>query len=196
MKANPGCIRAIVLMLAALAPELQAQQLSIAFDREKTQIAFVLTDVLHTVRGNFQLKEGQISFDAATNRIAGEVVIDAASGRSGNSSRDKRMTRDILEAQRFPEIRFAPETYTGVVARSGASGVQVSGSFLIHGGAHRITIPMQIQMSGRDATATGKFVIPYVEWGMKNPSNFLLKVNDKVEIDVNAAGHINGAGEQ
>jgi hypothetical protein len=26
----------------------------------------------------------------------------------------------------------------------------------------------------------------YVQWGMKNPSNILLKVDDKVEIDVRA----------
>jgi hypothetical protein len=26
-----------------------------------------------------------------------------------------------------------------------------------------------------------------VQWGMKNPSNFILKVDDKVEIDVRAA---------
>jgi len=40
---------------------------------------------------------------------------------------------------------------------------------------------------------TGKFIIPFVEWGMQNPSNFLLKVSDKVEIDFVAIGHVSGA---
>jgi hypothetical protein len=41
--------------------------------------------------------------------------------------------------------------------------------------------------------ATGKFIVPYVQWGMKDPSNFLLKVSDKVELDLTAFGHINGS---
>ena len=41
-----------------------------------------------------------------------------------------------------------------------------------------------------DFTAKGKFVVPYVDWGMKDPSNFLFKVNKSVEIDVEASGHV------
>jgi hypothetical protein len=29
-----------------------------------------------------------------------------------------------------------------------------------------------------------------VQWGMKNPSNFLLKVSDKVEMSIQAAGRL------
>jgi polyisoprenoid-binding protein YceI len=122
--------------------------------------------------------------------MKGEIVVDAASGSSGSNPRDKRMTRDILEAHRFPEIRFNPTASIGSISPSGLSDVQVTGSFVIHGQAHHITIPMHVEMSQDQGTATGKFVIPYVEWGMKNPSNFLLKVNDKVEIDLSAVGRI------
>ena len=178
-------------MLGAIAPA-QSQELSIELDPQKTRVAFVLTDVLHTVHGDFHLKRGHLSFDPATLALAGEIVVDAASGDSGSRARDKRMTRDILEAQRFPEIRFIPTACTGAVAASGSSNVQVSGSFLIHGDTHNIVIPMQIQMSQGKITATGKFIVPYVQWGMKNPSNFILKVNDKVEIDLTAVGHVSG----
>jgi polyisoprenoid-binding protein YceI len=40
--------------------------------------------------------------------MSGEIVVDAASGESASAARDKRMTRDILQAERFPEIRFSP----------------------------------------------------------------------------------------
>ena len=109
-----------------------------------------------------------------------------ASGDSGSAARDRRMTKEILEARRYPEIRFTLTRFAGSLSLSNGSIIQVTGSFLIHGQAHEITIPMQIQMSQGKITATGKFIVPYVQWGMKNPSNFILKVNDKVEIDVNA----------
>jgi phage host-nuclease inhibitor protein Gam len=43
-----------------------------------------------------------------------------------------------------------------------------------------------VRGNGSQYIATTHFTTPYVQWGMKNPSNFLLKVEDKVEIDVRA----------
>jgi len=180
----------ICLILFVFAPALGAEEVSVELDPGKTEVAFVLSDVLHTVHGTFRLKEGHVSLNPETNAMKGEIVVDAASGSSGSNARDKRMARDILEAQRFPEIRFSPSASVGSIAPSGVSDLQITGLFLIHGHAHNITIPMHVQISQDQVTATGKFFVPYVEWGMKNPSNFLLKVNDKVEIDLNAVGHI------
>ena len=39
-------------------------------------------------------------------------------------------------------------------------------------------------------TATITFAVPYVKWGMKDPSNFLLKVKDFVDIDITASAKI------
>jgi hypothetical protein len=38
-----------------------------------------------------------------------------------------------------------------------------------------------------------KFLVPYVKWGLKNPSTFILRVDDKVTIDVHAVGQIAAA---
>ncbi|MBV9158957.1 MAG: YceI family protein [Acidobacteriaceae bacterium] len=186
-------LRAISLAAFAFAPALEAEDVSVELDQGKTEVAFVLSDVLHTVHGTFRLKEGRVTLDPEFNLMKGEIVVDAASGSSGSNARDKRMRRDILEAQRFPEIRFNPTASIGSISPSGVSDVQITGPFLIHGQAHDITIPMHVQISQDQVTATGKFFVPYVEWGMKNPSNFLLKVNDKVEIDLKAVGRIKRA---
>ena len=178
--------RGICIAAALFVPTLWAEELTVDLDAANTQIAFVLTDVLHTVHGSFQLRQGHISIDPAAGAIRGEIVVNAASGDSGSAARDRRMTKEILEARRYPEIRFTLTRFAGSLSLSNGSIIQVTGSFLIHGQAHEITIPMQIQMSQGKITATGKFIVPYVQWGMKNPSNFILKVNDKVEIDVNA----------
>lgn len=190
MSATFRCVRALCLLAPLFALAARGQQLSIDLDQQKTQVAFVLTDVLHTVHGNFQLKQGHISIDPVAKTMSGDIVVDAASGISGNATRDKRMTRDVLQAQKFPEIRFAPTAYSGALVRVGTSAVEVTGSFSIHGDSHKITIPMQFQLDGKEAAASGKFSVPYVQWGMKSPSNFLLKVQDMVEIDLTAAGHI------
>jgi hypothetical protein len=32
-------------------------------------------------------------------------------------------------------------------------------------------------------------MIPYVEWGMKNPINFLLKVDKTIDMDIKTTAH-------
>jgi polyisoprenoid-binding protein YceI len=195
---QPGRSTAVIIRCAALGaswilgvapPNGKAEQLSVDLDPAKTQIVFTISDTLHTVHGNFRLKEGHFSFEPGANGMSGAIIVDAASGDSGSSARDRRMTRDILQAQRFPEIRFSPSMKNGSVAPSGASEIKVFGSFLIHGLAHEVTIPMQVRISGHEVVARGTFVIPYVEWGMKNPSNFLIKVKEQAEISLTAVGH-------
>jgi polyisoprenoid-binding protein YceI len=70
-----------------MAPLLSAQAATIDLDRSKTRITFTLADVLHTVRGTFQLKRGHIEFDPAAKTISGEVIVDAGTGDSGSSGR-------------------------------------------------------------------------------------------------------------
>jgi hypothetical protein len=36
--------------------------------------------------------------------------------------------------------------------------------------------------------AAARFPIPYVKWGLKNPSTFVLHVSQTVEIDIQASG--------
>jgi hypothetical protein len=42
------------------------------------------------VEGAFLLKRGAIHFDPATGKASGEVVFDAASGKTGNKSGDHK----------------------------------------------------------------------------------------------------------
>ena len=108
----------IILPLVLLLSPLRAEELTAALDQAKTKITFTLKDVLHTVHGSFQLKEGHVSFDPATGAITGDVVVNAATGNSGSEARDKRMTRNILEAQRYPEIRFIHKGFAGSISGS------------------------------------------------------------------------------
>ena len=196
MKQRSTRIRRLVAGLAILSAialpfSLAAQERMVALDPTKTTVQFTLGDILHTVHGRFQLKQGSIVFDPSTGKASGTVVVDANSGDSGSSKRDKRMKRDILEADKYPDSSFSPtESVEGKVAPQGNSQVQLKGIFRLHGADHEIVIPVPVAIQGDQLTARMHFVIPYVAWGLKNPSTLFLRVSDKVNIDIAASGHV------
>jgi polyisoprenoid-binding protein YceI len=178
------------LILAATLP-LLADELVLELDPGRTDIKFTLGAALHTVHGSFKLKRGTIRFDPATGKARGEFVVDVTSGESGNGSRDHHMHKDILESERYPEAVFTADRIDGSLAAQGASQLAVHGSLKVHGAEHEMTLRTEVQAQGDSLIATTHFIIPYVKWGMKNPSTFLLKVGDQVEIDVRATARRN-----
>ncbi len=183
-------VRSIILVVfvAASIGSGRSQDLVLDFVPAKTSVKFTLGDTIHTVHGDFDLKFGSIRFTPSSGAITGEVVIDATSGRTGNGMRDRKMHKDILESATYAEIAFRPDRVDGKVASQGKSNVQVHGTFSIHGGDHEITIPVEVEMAQDHWTATGHFVVPYQQWGLKNPSTFILRVSESVEIDIQASG--------
>src|SRR5579864_5838971 len=166
----------LLLFLATVPTWGQTQAVTLDFAPEQTTVAFTLGDVLHTVHGKFKLSSGHIHFIPASNAISGEIVVDATSGNSGNTSRDRKMNKEILESARDPEVTFRPDRVEGKVASAGSSSVQVHGMFGIHGAEHEITVPAQIELAPDHWTLNVHFVVPYVKWGLKDPSTFILRV--------------------
>jgi polyisoprenoid-binding protein YceI len=179
----------VVCLMTALAVTLAAgQQLLFQLDAQHTGVNFTLGDVLHTVRGTFLLKQGSLSLDPASGKLSGEIVVDARSGNSGSGMRDRKMHKEVLESDRYPEIKFRPDHIEGPVSLQGKSSVQVHGIFSIHGADHELTVPAQVEVSSDHWNATLHFAVPYAKWGMKNPSTLFLKVGESVDIDLTATG--------
>jgi polyisoprenoid-binding protein YceI len=176
-------------MLAA-ASSIPAQETVLQIDPTQTKVEFTLADVLHSVHGSFLLKRGDIRFDAATGKASGELVVDAASGDSGSGARDRRMHSNVLESGRYPEIVFRPDRVDGKVAPQGASQVALHGMFSIHGAEHELTMPVAVEAADGQYTAVLTFTVPYVKWGMKNPSTLFLRVSDKVEISIHTVARV------
>jgi polyisoprenoid-binding protein YceI len=181
--------RSLLVFLLCSLP-LAAAESAVELDPARTTVTFTLGDVLHTVHGTFKLKRGSLKFDSATGQASGEIVVDLASGESGSGARDKRMHHEILESARYPDAVFTPDHITGALAPSGESQLDIHGAFQIHGASHDMTLHFAAEVAGGEVSASTAFVIPYVQWGMKNPSNFLLKVSDKVEVKVQTAGRV------
>jgi len=178
------------LAILILAPASRAQGSIVQLDPAQTKIEFSLEGNFHTVHGKFALKSSTIRFDSSTGKISGSIIVDATSGDSGNNGRDKKMHREILESAKFPDIVFTPGQITGTVAADGASKVEVAGQFRLHGQDHEVTLPMDVKADGHNLQIATHIEIPYVQWGLKNPSNFLLRVSDKVAVDIQATGHV------
>jgi len=173
-----------------LVPSVWAQEFVVQLDPAQTKIEFTLGSTLHTVEGTFRLKSGTIRFDRTSGKIGGSIIVDATSGESGNAGRDRKMHREILESGKYSEIIFTPSQVKGAFDPKGPSRVEISGRFSLHGQDHDVTLPIDVQPSGRQLLMATHITIPYIKWGMKNPSTFILRAADKVEIEIHAGGQI------
>lgn len=172
------------------APYVWAQPRVFTIDPAASTVNFSLGDVVHSVHGTFHVQSGSVEFDSAAAKIGGSIIVEASSGHSGSDARDHKMTTEILDAPHFADISFVPRAVQGTIAATGDSTVQVTGTFTLHGAAHDLTVPMQIHIDGTACTAKTKFSVPYVKWGLKDPSTFILRVAKEAEIDLTLSGRI------
>jgi YceI-like protein len=181
---------AVVALALIFAPAALAQHQTFAVNPDASEVKMKLNTTHEVVDGTFHIQSGSINFDRTASHISGIVIVAAGSGKTGNDSRDKKMNKDILKVDQFATVSFAPKAYNGTIAASGDSAIQVSGVFTLLGTAHDLTIPMQIHRDGSKATARAQFVVPYVQWGLKNPSFMFWKADNDVAIDLNLVGQV------
>jgi polyisoprenoid-binding protein YceI len=179
---------ALVCSLSAMPAQSASPLVSLELDPAQSKINWTLSATFHTVHGTFACTKGAIQFDPATGKIGGEIVADARSGESGDSGRDKNMHQKVLESGKYTEVKFLPDRVDGKVVLQGTSKIQVHGTFEIHGAKHELTVPAEVNFSGERWTAKASFDMPYVEWGMKDPSNMFLHVGPSVSVELDLAG--------
>jgi len=195
-----GVIAGATIFLAAMAlPGSQqaapagAPEIVLVLDPAQTKLRWTVDSTLHTVHGTFAVKSGTVHFDPETGKASGEVIVLAASGESENGSRDERMRKEILETARFPDAVFRPLQIEGKVARSGTSDVKLRGVISLHGGEHEVTVPVHTELAAEHWKGTARFDVPYIRWGIKDPSNWLLKVKPVVNVELEMTGSPRGA---
>lgn len=183
-----------IVVLSALpqhaAPQSPASEIILGIDPSQSKVHWMLGSTVHTVHGSFAFKKGTVQLDTSTGKASGEIVVDAASGNSGNDGRDKKMHKEVLESGRYAEVIFRPDRVQGEITPQGIFTVQVHGIFVLHGSEHELTVPVQAEFAGDHWTGSAKFNVPFIDWGLKNPSNFFLKVNHAVEIDLELKGSL------
>jgi polyisoprenoid-binding protein YceI len=179
-------IRYSFFLLAAVTAPAFCGEYTLKLTPANTRIEWSLSDFLHGVHGTFELKRGSIRFDPDSGKAAGEVVVDAASGDSGSGARDKRMHKSILESAKYSDAVFTPDRVEGKLAQPGTSNLKLHGTFRIHGTDHEMTMDVQAKVESERMLAEITFDVPYVDWGMKNPSTLLLRCGKTVQVAIHA----------
>ncbi|HSL18233.1 MAG TPA: YceI family protein [Methylomirabilota bacterium] len=176
-----------VLVLALwVALSAAAERIRVELRPDATTIGFELSATMHTVHGTADLEGGTFTVDTATGAASGEAVVAAASVDTGNKKRDKKMHGEVLLSERHPRIVLRAERLEGELAPAGTSEVTVVGTLELLGQAYPIEIPITVAIDGDRATVDASFLVPYVAWGLTDPSTFLLRVSKEVPVTVTA----------
>jgi polyisoprenoid-binding protein YceI len=196
----PASIIAITALLALsalpqhAAPQTLAGGLVLDLDPAQSQMHWSLGSTVHTVHGTFALKKGSFQLEPGSGKASGQIVVDATSGNSGNDSRDKKMHKEVLDSAHHGEVVFRPDRVEGKISDQGTCNVQVHGVFVLLGKEHELTVPVQAELAADHWTGNAKFGVPFIDWGLKNPSNFLLKVDHVMEVELELKGSVHRAG--
>jgi polyisoprenoid-binding protein YceI len=179
----------LALSSLAAAPGTAEERLMV-LDPAATRIDFHLEATGHDVEGAFGLRHGEIRFDPEAGTLAGEIVVDLAGAKTGNGSRDKTMHQDVLEDAKFPTAVLKLESLDGRLAATGASTVRIRATLDFHGASHPVLLPAKIELAAGRARVDIAFAVPFVEWGLHDPSIFFLRVAKLVQVSVHAEGSV------
>lgn len=178
---------ALATLVLALGGNADAKRFRL--DPGASEIHFALGATLHTVRGSFSLRGGELVVDEGTGSASGRIVIDAASGRTGNESRDRAMHERVLRSDEFPEIVFHAEAL---------DDTSLAGALEIVGARHPVSIAYEQSkpVAGR-LEIIGRTRLPYVAWGLEDVSTFVLRVDKSVDVELRVVGVVSSAdGEE
>ncbi len=148
---------------------------SIHLDPAKTEITFA-AGTIRRIHGSFALKQGVVALDTASGVAQGEILADAESEKGNSKSMDKKIRDEVLQVSTFPGISFHPEKVSGTLpAADGETHLKLQGSFTIHGTDHPLDVDVDAVRQGGDILLKSSFDVPYVQWGMKDVSTFLMR---------------------
>ncbi len=181
---------ASVVLFFLFTSSLHAQEAVFELDPAQTHIEFTLSEPLRPVHGTFKVKSGTFRFNLATSAASGLVVLDVESEETGNPSFDRKIHKEVLESQKYPEAIFTPARVVGRLEAQGDSPLQLSGILNLHGKDHELNLAIMVAREGGRLTASTHTLIPYADWGLKNPSTLFLHLGNQVEIFIKAAGRI------
>lgn len=169
--------RALALVALTLCPfNAAAEPLVLMLSPDKTSLTFTVAATGHVIEGLLALDSGEIHFDPETGAASGQVTIDLRRAGTGNRLRDHEMHTSVLETGQYPVARFRPSRITGPLAPTGTSQLVLAGVLSLHGVEHSMTLPVRVTIAGDTVLAETVFEVPYVAWGLRNPSLLFLRV--------------------
>ena len=171
-------------------PPAGAESLTVMLDTQQTTIRWVLGGFPDTVHGTFRLAQGVVRFDQDSGTADGCLRVETASGESGNVTRDRKMHGQILETARYPEVTLHPTRLQGALPVEGTGALNLEGLLSLHGVQRPVTLPARATRHGSSVIADATLTIPYVAWGLADPSVFIFRAAKTVDLELHAVGTI------
>lgn len=167
-----------------------AAERTLQIDGAKSKATFLLPATGHDVNGSFGVQSGSLTFDDAAGTASGSVGLDAKKGETGNSSRDKTMHQDVLLSTQHPVISLRATRLEGQVPAAGAGDVKLHGVLTLIGRDHEVVLPTRLEVAGEVVKAKATLEVPFLDWGLKDPSILFLKVGKKVTVTLEIEGRL------
>lgn len=101
-----------------------------------------------------------------------KVEVNMASLESDEDRRDNRMKTSGLETGKYPTATFTatePVKVSLSDAKSGRGSAEVTGDLMLHGTTKKVTIPLDVQVSGSNIEIAGAKLVVMADYGITPP---------------------------
>lgn len=181
------------LVLAGLlgAQVASAEQMTFTLDTERSEVRILLGAFLHTVSGVAPVGAASFRWDAEDGSASGQAVVQAALLDTGIDGRNQKMRETVLLTSLHPEIRFEA---TGFELRQPGDDEMrfvLRGNLVLLGASHEVELETYARRRPDDSwKARADLYVPYVEWGLEDPSMPLFAVDKHVTVEIKAIGRL------
>jgi polyisoprenoid-binding protein YceI len=180
MKIRVGAVVAALVTIVLLLANVEAAELQLSIDPQKSQIRATVTDPLARFRDNAEIEatlriiSGEVDGDPQNPNQTGHVklVIDATTFDSGNDHRDRVVLGTALDTRFYQTITFESTHLENVqIDVPGKMGhAVVAGNLTLHGTTREIRVPADISLN-TDGTVygDGEVTFNYTDFGVGVP---------------------------
>jgi len=144
------------------------------------RVTYTASYTLGRWEGSNTSVRGSVSWNSQTGEASGRVCVDLSRFDSGNALRDAD-ARGVFDVNRFPQSCLEVERLT----QAGDDAV-LSGSLEISGVRRPVRIVGKLTREGGSYRFSGGFSTRFSEWNLTPPSLLFLRVNDPVEVRLEA----------
>jgi len=148
------------------------------------EAGFDLKATMHTVHGSTESVAGEVRVEpdeAGVLKLSGRIEIGAASIETGNEKRDATLRGKSLLVSSFPTIVFEPERFTpsGPATPDGSIPGALLGRLTLRGQTRVQSMAATLAPRGDRIVAVGTFDVAWAEFGVPDPSFFVVRIESK-----------------
>ena len=169
--------RKSLIFFLLLVCSIQAQENTWIIDTSKSSITYSGKHILHEWEGSNQKLYGRALLNNTSlvfNRLA--ILAYVRDFDSENSGRDAH-SLEVLEALRFPEIKFYSESFEHL-----KDSLLIKGIFEFHGKKLKKQIMSSVIFGKNEILLNGTFNLIPSDFGISLPAFMLVKMEDLLEI--------------